>query len=264
MANLLGYTSEEMLGKHLFDFMDDQSKKNAKKNVERRKEGIAEKHEFEFIRKDGSSILTSLSTSPLTNGEGKYLGAVASVRDITEQKQAEISLLESKEKFKGLYENVPLAYQSLDEDGTIRDVNPTWLKILGYEREEVLGKYFGNFLSSKQETSFKESFSKFKKQGSVHDVRYKIQHKNGRFLDISFEGCIGYNPNGSFCQAYCVFADITDQVASKNELRKRERQLRDVLDATPFPVALVDIEDNQIEYWSRSALDLFGHTAPSE
>ena len=48
---------------------------------------------------------------------------------------------------------------------------------------------------------------------------------------------------------------------TENDLIRREHQLRDVLDASPFPVALVDIEDNLINYWSRSATELFGHTA---
>jgi two-component system, cell cycle sensor histidine kinase and response regulator CckA len=42
-----------------------------------------------------------------------------------------------------------------------------------------------------------------------------------------------------------------------------EAQLRAILDATPFPVALVDVEDDVIEFWSRSAHALFGHTAPT-
>jgi diguanylate cyclase (GGDEF)-like protein/PAS domain S-box-containing protein len=42
-----------------------------------------------------------------------------------------------------------------------------------------------------------------------------------------------------------------------------DSKLRAVLDATPFPVAIVDLEDNQITFWSQSALTLFGHTAPT-
>ena len=50
---------------------------------------------------------------------------------------------------------------------------------------------------------------------------------------------------------------------AEGALRDSEAQLRAVLDAAPFPVALVDVEDDKIEFWSRSALVLFGHTAPT-
>jgi PAS domain S-box-containing protein len=58
-------------------------------------------------------------------------------------------------------------------------------------------------------------------------------------------------------------ADIAERKRAEESLRKNETQLRAILDATPFPIALVDVEDNVIEYWSRSALALFGHTAPT-
>jgi PAS domain S-box-containing protein len=44
-------------------------------------------------------------------------------------------------------------------------------------------------------------------------------------------------------------------------LRESENKLRAILNATPFPIALVDVQDNEIEFWSRSTLDLFGQTA---
>ncbi|MFZ4780193.1 MAG: PAS domain-containing protein, partial [Terrimicrobiaceae bacterium] len=46
-------------------------------------------------------------------------------------------------------------------------------------------------------------------------------------------------------------------------LRESEAQLRAIFDTTPFPIALVDTRDAKIEFWSRSALTLFGHTAPT-
>jgi len=50
---------------------------------------------------------------------------------------------------------------------------------------------------------------------------------------------------------------------AEEALRNSEARLRTILDATPFPIALVDLQDNIIDYWSHSALTLFGHTAPT-
>ena len=70
MADMLGYRAEEMIGKALFDFMDEHGVEIARKNVERRKQGITEQHDFEFLRKDGTRIYTRLTTSPLTDENG--------------------------------------------------------------------------------------------------------------------------------------------------------------------------------------------------
>ncbi|TFG01647.1 MAG: PAS domain S-box protein [Promethearchaeota archaeon] len=89
MAEILGYTVDEMIGKHLFYFMDAEGKKIAERDLERRKRGIKEQHDFEFLRKDGTRVYARLETSPLVNEEGNYSGAVAFVSDITERKMAE-------------------------------------------------------------------------------------------------------------------------------------------------------------------------------
>lgn len=55
----------------------------------------------------------------------KIIGFVVNARDMTEQLRMENALKESEEKYKALYDNAPLAYQSLDETGHFNDVNPT-------------------------------------------------------------------------------------------------------------------------------------------
>jgi len=47
------------------------------------------------------------------------------------------------------------------------------------------------------------------------------------------------------------------------KIQQSEKRWRAVLDATPFPIAVVDLQDDQIYFWSHSALDIFGHTAPT-
>jgi PAS domain S-box-containing protein len=89
MADILGYTAEEMVGQHLFTFMDPAEVKKATTYMARRQQGAREQHEFEFRRKDGSRVVTLMGTSPLLNGAGHYQGALASVFDITARKDAE-------------------------------------------------------------------------------------------------------------------------------------------------------------------------------
>jgi len=98
MARMLGYTTDEMIGRHLFSFMDDREREIAANNIERRQQGVSEQHDFEFLKKDGSRIYTRLSTSPLTDAAGTYRGALAVVADITEQRKAEDALKETNKK----------------------------------------------------------------------------------------------------------------------------------------------------------------------
>jgi PAS domain S-box-containing protein len=93
MAYMLGHTPAEMLGKPLFAFMDERGRQLAEQNVERRKQGIREQHDFEFIRKDGERIYARLETAPILDEAGQYAGAIAAVADITERRKAEEEVL---------------------------------------------------------------------------------------------------------------------------------------------------------------------------
>jgi diguanylate cyclase (GGDEF)-like protein/PAS domain S-box-containing protein len=86
MAAMLGYTIEDMLDQPLVRFMDDEGRSILERNIARRQQGIAERHEFKFICKDGSEMWATLATNPIFDAEGSYIGALALVSDITERK----------------------------------------------------------------------------------------------------------------------------------------------------------------------------------
>jgi two-component system nitrate/nitrite sensor histidine kinase NarX len=92
MAEMLGYSAQEMLGKHLYSFMDDAGVAITERNLERRRQGIKEQHDFEFLRKDGTRIYTILETTPFFDDDGAYAGGLAMVADITERRRAEVAL----------------------------------------------------------------------------------------------------------------------------------------------------------------------------
>ena len=92
MAEMIGYTVDEMQGKHLFAFMDNHDIEIFRRNIERREQGIKDQHDFELLHKNGQRIYTSMKTSPITDGQGNYLGALACVADITDRKKAEEEL----------------------------------------------------------------------------------------------------------------------------------------------------------------------------
>jgi PAS domain S-box-containing protein len=92
MAEMLDYTVDEMQGKHLYAFMDERGVEIAKQNLERRQQGIKEQHDFELLKKDGNRIYVSMETAPITNDEGDYIGALASVADISARRQTELEL----------------------------------------------------------------------------------------------------------------------------------------------------------------------------
>jgi PAS domain S-box-containing protein len=89
MAQMLGYTTEQMRGRSFFEYTDPQAKKGAMGLFAKLKEGVGERRDLRFKRRDGSDLWTIVSSNPLLNGEGKVVGVLGMVADITERKWAE-------------------------------------------------------------------------------------------------------------------------------------------------------------------------------
>ncbi len=160
----------------------------------------------------------SVTVAPLLDNQGNITGSIHIARDITERKKTVESLKESDEQFQSLFNNAPLGYQSLDFDGNFIEVNQTWLDTLGYSRNEVIGKWFGDFLSPAYQEGFRNRFPLFKAKGQIHS-EFEMVHKNGSTLFIAFEGKIGYNSNGTFKQTHCILQDITQRYMAEEALK---------------------------------------------
>jgi PAS domain S-box-containing protein len=139
MADMLGCTTDEMMGQTLFAFMDEEGITICEANLERRRQGIREQHDFKFRRRDGSALWAILSSNPMSDKQGRYIGALAMIADITDRKQTEAALQQSEAKFRLLYESTSLAVLMLDENG-IRDVNNATIKLFrGSCKEQFVG-----------------------------------------------------------------------------------------------------------------------------
>jgi len=141
MAEMLGYTEDEMIGKHLFSFMDERGIELATYYLERREKGIEEIHDFEFLRKNGTRVYTRLTTPPIIDEKGNYKGAFAFVTDITEHKKMEKALRESEEHYRTMFDSVSDGILLLNpDDFIIIAANRAALEQLKMVEAEVVGR----------------------------------------------------------------------------------------------------------------------------
>jgi PAS domain S-box-containing protein len=153
--------------------------------------------------------------------------------DIVEHKRAEEALRQSEQKFRLLYDNAPLGYQSLDEDGLIIEINQTWLDILGYAREEVIGRWIGDFLTPDYVEYFTKNFPCFKETGEINDIQFELVQRDGTIITTSFSGKIAHDAQGRFLRTHCMFQDITARKRAEEEIRRLNLELEQrVIDRT--------------------------------
>jgi PAS domain S-box-containing protein len=104
LCQMFGYSADEMLGRHLFSFMDEKAQVEARYFLERRAQGVVEEHDFRFLRKDGSEWWAMLSTNPLLDDDGNYTGSLAMVADVSERVKSEKRIHQQLDMINKLYE----------------------------------------------------------------------------------------------------------------------------------------------------------------
>ena len=169
------------------------------------------------------------------------LGTVGEVlANALDRKRREEAPRESEERFRGLFENALVAYQSLDANGDFIEVNETWCKVFGYTKEEVLGRNFSEFIHPDFREVFKENFPKFKSVGYTLGVEFEMIKKDGSEIIVAFDGKIGYHVDGSFEKTHCVLSDITE----RKRVEKEVALLSSAIEQSGEGIGVVDSEGN--------------------
>lgn len=191
-------------------------------------------------RPDGTGRLLEVWGTPVKNSGGIVWASLVAFLDITERKQMEMQLRESEERFAMLFQQAPLGYQSLDEQGYFLEVNQKWLDTFGYETDEVIGKWFGDFLAPEYRDLFRTRFPIFKAQGYIHS-EFEMIGKFGDRMFIAFDGKIGHEKDGSFRQTHCILKDITSERAIARELERNKKLTEATLASVGDAVMSTDI-----------------------
>lgn len=121
MANMLGYSPDEMIGKRMFNFMSKHSQELARTYLKRIEKGFQEQYDFEFIRKDGQHLFVTMKSAPVLDNGNNYIGAIAGVMDITERKQTEKELAKHRANLEDLIEERTLELKNAQNELLIKE-----------------------------------------------------------------------------------------------------------------------------------------------
>jgi PAS domain S-box-containing protein len=227
VEKLYGYRQNEVLGRRFVDFIHEDDREGMTQRFRRALDGNVDENEYRLITRSGEIRWFFTHNRPIFF-EGEPNGLRGVLTDITDRKRTEDALRESEAKFRLFYENAPVSYQSLDEEGTILYVNPTWLETLGYDEEEVIGRWFGDFLEPGFIKRFKKEYRKFKQEGKIYGVEYVLIRKDGSEIIAAYDGRIGCTLDGSFERAHCIFHNITEQKKHEADLRRSREEMRNL------------------------------------
>ena len=222
-AKLLGYTKEELINKPMRDFLLPEAREQFDEALARiEKEGFV-KGRMVVLSKSGERRVWEYHNTLRTDGvRGPIVRGVA--HDVTEQVRMERALRLSEEKFSKAFLASPYAIIISEiEDGRLIEVNDSFLRIMGYSRDESIGhtsQELGIWIDPKVR---EEVLGQIQKAGRVQCKEIAIRTKAGKQLIANYSAELVQLGGRSRLLSVCE--DITQRKLTEDELRRLSGQL---------------------------------------
>jgi len=225
-ARLCGYSKEEIEGKKSWTefFVEEDLGKMIKYHRLRRIDPSAAPRNYEarLIDRKGETrhVFITVAMIPGTKK------SVASFLDITESKRVEAALRKSESKYKFLFEKSTVLNSIIDINGVIRGVNGSFLKKLGYSRNEVIGKKALDFIVPEQRERVSAILEKDFKGEYTPEIEVDIHAKDGSIHTILFSSGAALLYEDDVPNAILITGiDITERKRAEELTRAQQQQL---------------------------------------
>jgi PAS domain S-box-containing protein len=194
--------------------------------------------EFQFRRKDGG-IITGLFSARIISIKNEPC-ILSSISDITDRKRAEEKITSSEMRYRRLFESAKDGILILNRDnGEIIDANPFIQTLIGYSREELIGKHLWDIGLLKDYLLSKIAFEELQAKEYLRYEDLPLQTRDGRKRDVEFVSNV-YPINPQISVIQCNIRDITDRVKAEDALRETSDYLRNLLDYANAPIIVWD------------------------
>lgn len=223
VEKFLGYSAEEFSELSVFDITHpddfDRTLEARQKIISGEMPAIA--YEKRFVTKNGPVKWALLTLSRLEDTESGSALLAGQIQDIDARKSTEQALQESEQRFRKIFQSSPAMVSISDaESATIYDVNENWLRVLGYQRDEVIGRtpYDLNILT---QPTIRDEATKHGEDGAITGVETRYRSKSGELMDIVVGGDV-IEYDGKKCILF-VSQDITAEKQREGQLRQSQR-----------------------------------------
>ncbi len=187
---------------------------------------------------------------PRQDGRGGVVRYLGIVMDITERRQLESelerhrrhledlvtertrALAEANEALAGhagqiadLYDRAPVGYHSLDPEGRVLNVNETELAMLGYAREEFVGRRIMEFMTPESREVALRKFAEFAHSGRLRDLEIDFLRKDGSLLPVLVSGDLVRDGEGRFLYTRSTLVDNSERKARERQIDEMQAEL---------------------------------------
>jgi len=258
--NLLGYSSEEYIGRHIADFHADKEK--AATFLQRlHNNEIVDDEEVQLIRKDGSICYGILSESVFWE-DGKFIHTRCFTRDITDRKKVEEALREKERELQSITDTVPALLAFIDREYRYQFNNAAYFEWFNEHPDDIEGKHISEITGS---AIFKEVQPYIDRALGGDQTAYEttITLKDGRRRYVSGVYTPRFNHRGEIVGVVSIVNDITAHKESEQRIFESERRFHTLADTAPVMIWTAGL-DKRRDYFNKYWLEFTGKPMKDE
>lgn len=253
-------SQEELLGTPVLDRIPPEKREITTERIRRLYEEcqpVTEILEQEFLRKDGSSVWAETKGEPIVYNGKK--GALVFMRETTRQRETERALQRSEDKYATLFNEASLPVLLLTyPDLCIVEVNDAWVKLIGYSRDDVIGKTSDALGITRITPEVDEIFKKFDTEGGVvENVEVNLYAKSGAVLTVLVNA--GLLELDDVQYVLISNQDITERKKTEKLLYDISEKFQKSFDYSAAGMSLTGLDGRLITV-NRAMCELFGYT----
>jgi len=173
----------------------------------------------------GHNLFLWGKASPIYDYQGNVIGAIESIRDLTDRKRVEEAVQLSEEKYRTLIESTLDLVFIVDRRGIYSYVNPTLEKVTGYAASELIGRPFTYIVAPEQVKSTINRFKKGIKGEAAPAYEADLVHKNGERIPVEFLVTTLSDTKGQPTGRFGIARDITERKLAEEEKLELETKL---------------------------------------
>ncbi len=259
--DLVGYTMDELKELTYLDLTHPDDRNQSIEYLEKmfKRDSTLELFEKRYIKKDGQIIYVKITTWLLKDKDGNLTNHVGVFEDVTEKKAMEEKIQASEKQHRMLIENMNDGLIETNERDEIRFVNERFCEMLGYSREELLGKSPSVFLEESNKKIFEEK-DHLRRKGLEEQHELTWQKPDGELVPTLISPKSFLDENGAFTGAFAVVTDISELKKAEAKLRDSEKFYKAIFENTGTASIIVE-EDHTISLVNSQFEKLSGYSS---
>ena len=262
-AEIVGYTSDEVMGRDLVaEFISPEYKKSVKEVLDNALQGQETANfEFPLFTKDQKRVEVLLNATTRRGPAGNVVGVVGVGQDITERKQAELEKDEVANDLRTLIDTANAPIFGIDKDGLVNEWNLKAAEIVGYTSQEVMGRdLVAEFISPEYKKSVKEVLDNALRGTETANFEFPLFTKDQKRVEVLLNATTRRDAVGNVAGVVGVGQDITERKQAELEKERVAYDLRTLIDTANAPIFGID-KDGLVNEWNQKAAEIVGYTS---